>query len=73
MPKRSTERLQRVHIQVFEEDWAKLLTHYGGVAKRSGVIRNLVRTWVKRIEERAERKTSGAGGIVVQEEDGMNE
>jgi hypothetical protein len=46
-------KLLRVHIQLYEDDWRRLLAYYGGQVKRSSVVRELVHNWVKRIDARA--------------------
>jgi hypothetical protein len=46
-------KLLRVHIQLYEEDWRRLLAYYGGQVKRSSVVRELVHNWVKRIDAKA--------------------
>jgi len=58
MPRKSDDALVRVHIQLYERDWQRLLSFYGGNVKRSSVVRELVHNWVKRIDARAEQGTS---------------
>ena len=55
---RGEEKLIRVHIQLYERDWERLLSFYGGNVKRSSVVRELVHNWVKRIDARAEQSAS---------------
>ena len=59
MPRSSREdALLRVHIQLYERDWERLLSFYGGKVKRSSVVRELVHSWVKKIEAKAEQASA---------------
>jgi hypothetical protein len=55
---RREDALLRVHIQLYERDWQRLLSFYGGKVKRSSVVRELVHSWVKKIEAKAEQASA---------------
>jgi hypothetical protein len=64
MPRVTDEKLLRVHIQLYDDDWRFLLTCFGTTTKRSAVVRDLVRSFVSSTKARAEqaqRRTSDAG------------
>jgi hypothetical protein len=54
MPK-VPEKTRRVHILLFEDDWATLGALYGDTVKRGQVIRALVRAHVRGIRARVEQ------------------
>jgi hypothetical protein len=54
------DKLLRVHIQLYESDWNRLLAYYGGQVKRSSVVRELVHNFIQRIDAKAAQQV-GAG------------
>lgn len=55
MPK-VPEKTRRVHILLYEDDWATLGSLYGDTVKRGQVIRALVRAHVRGIRARVEQR-----------------
>jgi len=65
MPKVTNERLRRIHIQVYEDDWQFLLLAFGDQTKRSAVIRDIVRDFVKNARERAQRRANSVASATI--------
>jgi hypothetical protein len=54
MPKVSDEPLLRVHIQLYKSDWDFLFACFGSSVKRSAVVRDVVRGFVRHTRAKAE-------------------
>lgn len=52
------EKTRRVHIILYEDDWATLGSLYGDTVKRGQVIRALVRAHVRGIKARVEQRSA---------------
>lgn len=61
MPK-VPEKTRRVHILLYEDDWATLGSLYGDTVKRGQVIRALVRAHVRGIRARVEQRSAVVTG-----------
>jgi hypothetical protein len=62
------DKLLRVHIQLYESDWNRLLAYYGGQVKRSSVVRELVHNFILRIDAKAQQQSTVHAPTIQQEE-----
>jgi hypothetical protein len=60
------DKLLRVHIQLYESDWNRLLAYYGGQVKRSSVVRELVHNFIQRIDAKAAQQVTGQAAPIQQ-------
>lgn len=63
MPKLVGDKLVRVHLQLYENDWNDLGVFFGGSTKRSAVVRDVIRDFVKHTKAKAAQQARHIGHI----------